>query len=103
MIGGRSVPTFMLHVFAAMAQEERRLISVRTRDALAAAKARGKQLGTHGKVLAKRNAEAASARDAAMESGLRRTAHLPLRAAAAELGVSFKTVARARARLGLVS
>jgi DNA invertase Pin-like site-specific DNA recombinase len=42
---GRSVPTFMLHIYAAAAQEERRQISQRTKDALAAKKAQGKRLG----------------------------------------------------------
>lgn len=46
---------FQLHIFAALAQEERRLISERTRHALAEAKKRGVVLGKHGKVLAARN------------------------------------------------
>lgn len=51
---------FQLHIFAALAQEERRLISERTRHALAEAKKRGVQLGKNGKVLAeKRRKEAA--------------------------------------------
>lgn len=50
---------FQLHIFAALAQEERRLISERTRNALAEAKKRGAELGKHGKVLAaQRRAEA---------------------------------------------
>ena len=53
----------MLHVYAALAQEERRLISTRTKEALAAAEARGKQLGSTGKILAAKNAAAAAARD----------------------------------------
>jgi DNA invertase Pin-like site-specific DNA recombinase len=47
---------FQLHIFAALAQEERRMISARTRAALAQAKSRGVSLGKNGKVLAGRNA-----------------------------------------------
>src|SRR3954463_3555573 len=42
---GPDVDPFMLHVYAALAEKERAMISARTRDALAAAKARGKVLG----------------------------------------------------------
>ena len=50
---------FQLHIFAALAQEERRLISERTKAALAEAKRRGVKLGQNGKILAKRNRERA--------------------------------------------
>jgi DNA invertase Pin-like site-specific DNA recombinase len=43
---------FQLHIFAALAQEERRLISERTKAALFEAKKRGRLLGTNGKKLA---------------------------------------------------
>lgn len=46
---------FQLHIFAALAQEERRLISERTKAALAQAKRRGQVLGRNGSFLAVEN------------------------------------------------
>ncbi|MBY3181042.1 recombinase family protein [Rhizobium laguerreae] len=46
---------FQLHIFAALAQEERRLISARTKAALAEAKRRGVKLGVQGTFLAQQN------------------------------------------------
>ena len=42
---GRDVDPFILHLFAALAEEERAMIATRTKAALAAAKARGVKLG----------------------------------------------------------
>ena len=42
---GPDVDPFMLHVYAALTEKERAMISARTREALAAAKARGVRLG----------------------------------------------------------
>jgi DNA invertase Pin-like site-specific DNA recombinase len=42
---GPDVPPFLLHILASVAQQERLLISERTRAALAAAKTRGVKLG----------------------------------------------------------
>ena len=42
---GRDVDPFLLHVYAALAEKERRLISERTRSALASKKAQGVALG----------------------------------------------------------
>jgi hypothetical protein len=42
---GRDADPFMLHLYAALAEKERRLISDRTRAALAAKKAQGAKLG----------------------------------------------------------
>jgi DNA invertase Pin-like site-specific DNA recombinase len=52
---------FQLHIFAALAQEERRLISERTKAALAEAKRRGKVLGANGRNLAVKNRTTADA------------------------------------------
>src|SRR3954465_12297685 len=42
---GANADPFMLHIYAALAEQERRMISTRTKSALAAAKARGVVLG----------------------------------------------------------
>ena len=102
---GRNVDPFMLHIYAAMAQQERAMISRRTKEALAAAKARGVRLGRQ--EIADANRDAAAARDAELEPVLRELSHLSSRAAAAEIErrglgkLSYKTIARARVRLGL--
>lgn len=44
---GRQDDPFVLHMFAALAQKERALISKRTKEALAATKAHGTKLGMH--------------------------------------------------------
>jgi DNA invertase Pin-like site-specific DNA recombinase len=45
---GADADPFMLHLYAALAEKERRLISERTRAALQASKARGTRLGRNG-------------------------------------------------------
>lgn len=61
---------FQLHIFAALAQEERRLISERTKAALAEAKRRGVVLGSNGKNLAAKNRKAADDFAATLQSKL---------------------------------
>jgi DNA invertase Pin-like site-specific DNA recombinase len=98
---------FTLHIYAALAEQERRMISQRTSAGLQAAKARGVKLGNQ--ALADANREAAAERDAAIEPAMRELAHLSTRKAAAEIErrglgkLSYKAVSRARIRLGIVS
>ncbi|MEH7879387.1 recombinase family protein [Rhizobium laguerreae] len=61
---------FQLHIFAALAQEERRLISARTKAALAEAKRRGVKLGVHGACLAQQNRAEAARRASELRSYL---------------------------------
>jgi DNA invertase Pin-like site-specific DNA recombinase len=104
---GKDVDPFMLHIYAAMAQQERAMISRRTKEALAAAKARGVKLGRED--IGDANQEAAATRDAGLKPVLQELAHLSSRAAAAEIErrglgkLSYKTIMRARARLGLAN
>ena len=74
------IDPFLLHLYAAQAEKERRLISQRTRDALAAKKkAQGKQLGNP-KLVA-----AATKRDKVLRPILQKLTGQSLRAIAAEL------------------
>jgi DNA invertase Pin-like site-specific DNA recombinase len=108
---GPDVDPFVLHLFAAVAERERTMISARTKAALAVAKARGVKLGNQ--ALADANKAEAAARDAALEPLLRELSGQPLRAIAAELsrrGVEAPrggawnqvSVMRAMRRLGLI-
>jgi DNA invertase Pin-like site-specific DNA recombinase len=73
----------MLHIYAACAEQERRKIAERTRQALAAAKARGQVLGNA--ALAKANRDAAAERAEALRPVFSELAGMSTRAAAAEL------------------
>jgi DNA invertase Pin-like site-specific DNA recombinase len=57
---GPDVDPFMLHIYASLAEKERRLISARTKAGLAAAKRRGKKLGGRNAQSDKTAAEAAA-------------------------------------------
>lgn len=63
---------FMLHVYAAMGEEEGRRISERTCAALASAKKKGIRLGVNGIALAAQHKAAAEARALAIKETLRR-------------------------------
>lgn len=104
-----SATPFMLHIYAAVAEEERRMISNRTKAALAVAKARGVVLGNAEQAAA--NRAGAISRAQAISDTLRGLSALSARAAAGVLNDtavptptgrpwSAKTVGRARERLG---
>jgi DNA invertase Pin-like site-specific DNA recombinase len=61
---GLAADPFMLHIYAAFAQQESSLISQRTRDGLAAAKARGVKMGNPNLHLARRLAAQAGKAEA---------------------------------------
>ena len=85
---------FQLHIFAALAQEERRLISERTRNALAEAKRRGVVLGRNGSVLGAANRQRALDYAQLMEPHIR-----PLH----QQGESLSAIARHLNQLGFRS
>ena len=92
---GSNVDPFMLHIYAALAEQERAMISQRTKEALQAAKARGVKLGRQ--ETADANNAAAAARDASLEP--------ILRGAVAPVGAESRcrvssAVASARSRTG---
>jgi DNA invertase Pin-like site-specific DNA recombinase len=105
---GPDVDPFVLHLYAALAEKERSLISNRTKEGLAAAKARGRKLGNAGQSAA--NKRAAAERAEALRPVFTELAALSANAAAAELNArkvptptgapwSALTVIRVRARL----
>jgi DNA invertase Pin-like site-specific DNA recombinase len=107
---GVDTDPFMLHLYAALAEKERRMISQRTKEALAAAKARGVKLGNP--TLAANNAAAAAARAEALRETLTPMVGMSSRAIAqrlTEMGVkaprgggwSRQSVIRVMLRLGL--
>jgi DNA invertase Pin-like site-specific DNA recombinase len=110
---GADADPFMLHLYAALAEKERRLISQRTRDALAAKKAQGVKLGgLNAKGV--RNRDEAKARAEALRPLMSELSSLSARAIAAELntrGVATpsgarwhtETVLRVQRRLRIVS
>lgn len=86
--------TFQLHIHAALAEEERRMISNRTKEALKAAKLRGVKLGKSSAQLSKANHQAA----VEFARGL-----LPVIAPLYEKGEAYAGIAEALNKNGILS
>ncbi len=80
---GRNVDPFMLHIYAALAEKERAMISERTKDALRKARDRGVVLGNPN--AGKMSTDAAAARDAILRPILQEMWEMPYRDIAQEL------------------
>jgi DNA invertase Pin-like site-specific DNA recombinase len=117
---GKDVDPFVLHIYAALAEQERKMISKRTSDGLQAAKAKGKKLGNPklkskpDVTLSENNKALAADRDQALRDTLTPMVGMSTRAIAqrlAELQIasprgkawSYQTVNRMMKRLGLRS
>src|SRR5207249_1036752 len=82
----------MLHMMGVMAHWERKQISRRTTEALAAAKARGVKLGDYARI-SKAKEAATKARAETVRPAIEATAHLSANAAAADLNERGVTTA----------
>lgn len=107
---GAQADPFLLHIYAALAEQERRMISERTRAGLQAARKRGVRLGS--KTIGRDNKAAADQRAKALRPFLKSMEGQSARSVAAELNRrkiatprglkwSAMTVIRVQRRLGL--
>jgi len=105
---GTDADPFLLHLYAALAEKERAMISRRTKDALARARANGKRLGNPDQ--ARANKEAAEARAVELAQSFAKVASMSASQAAKVLNASkvatltgakwhAQTVIRVRERL----
>lgn len=90
---GRQADPFVLHLYAALAEKERQLISSRTRAGLQAAKAKGKALGTANRKASSEQLIRAGAASAARADEFAKTLRPHVRTAMADAGNSYTQAA----------
>jgi DNA invertase Pin-like site-specific DNA recombinase len=90
---GRQADPFVLHLYAALAEKERQLISSRTRAGLQAAKRKGQALGTAGRAASPEQLEKAGIASAARADEFARTMRPHVRMAMADAGNSYTQAA----------
>jgi hypothetical protein len=101
---GRQSDPFVLHLYAALAEKERGMISSRTKAGLAAAKARGTKLGMTAKSKRSVRIIAASGAQANLTAAIARTEALrPQIEFALKGGVSLRAAAEALNARGVLS
>jgi DNA invertase Pin-like site-specific DNA recombinase len=92
---GRQADPFVLHLFAALAEKERQLISDRTKQGLAAAKQRGKKLGLAARNPSSLQLERAGAASAARADDFAQAARLQVSGALSATGWNLTKAAQA--------
>jgi DNA invertase Pin-like site-specific DNA recombinase len=90
---GRQADPFVLHLYAALAEKERQLISSRTRAGLQAAKKKGKALGTAARKASSDQLIRAGAASSARADEFAKTLRPHVRTAMADAGNSFTKAA----------
>jgi DNA invertase Pin-like site-specific DNA recombinase len=90
---GKQTDPFVLHLFAALAEKERQLISSRTKAGLAAAKAQGKALGAAARKASQEQLERAGAASASRADEFAKSVRPHIRAAMADAQNNFTRAA----------
>jgi DNA invertase Pin-like site-specific DNA recombinase len=90
---GKQADPFVLHLFAALAEKERQLISSRTKAGLQAAKAQGKALGAAARKASQEQLEKAGASSAARADEFAKSVRPHIRAAMSDAQNSFTRAA----------
>lgn len=90
---GRQADPFVLHLFAALAEKERQLISERTKAGLAAARAKGKRLGMAARTPPAWQLERAGAASTARADDFARSVQLQVQGAMAAAGGNYSRAA----------